>query len=123
MKLTKKNLNYGNYYIHLKDNNQINFTIRYVVFNPKKLFVDSATAKDIIRKDIHMSKKKISEEYDAIYGCWIKVGRGKNTHVEFNRTSKVAANIIFIIPKKWMRKAWQVLQNMEVPYEKDIFHS
>ncbi len=99
----------------------INYTIRFFVFNPKKHFVSTPEAKDICRKDMRCSKKKMTEEYDSMYGVWMKVGRGKNTHIEFNKTTKDAANVIFIVPKKYRKKTWDIMKNMGLPYDKKIF--
>ena len=95
----------------------INYTIRFFVFDPKKHFISTSEAKDLVRKEMHCSKKKMSEEYDSMYGIWIKIGRGKKAHIEFNKTTKVAANVIFIIPKKHRREAWKHIGRIEIPYE------
>lgn len=98
---------------------KINFTIRYFVFDPKKHFIGTDIAKDVCRTEMHCSKKKMNEEYDSIYGVWMKIGRGKNTHIEFNKSTKTAANIIFIIPKKHKREALKVLNQMELPWDNE----
>ena len=95
----------------------IDYTIRFFVFDPKKHFVSTPEAKDLCRRDMHCSKKKMEEEYDSIYGVWLKIGRGKNAHIEFNKTTKNAANVIFIIPKKHRREAWKHIGQIEIPYE------
>lgn len=95
----------------------IDFTIRFFVFDPKKHFISTPEAKDLCRKQMHCSKKKMDEEYDAIYGVWVKVGRGKNKHIEFNRSTKMAANCIFIVPKKYRSRTWYVMKNLEMPYD------
>lgn len=97
-------------------NNNPLYTIRFIIFDPKKHFVSTPEAKDLCRKDMHCSKKKMDEEYDSLFGSWIKVGRGKNAHVEFNKTLKNATNVIFIIPKKYRREAWQTINIEEIPY-------
>ena len=100
---------------------KVEYTIRLFPFNPKKHFISTQEAKDISRKDMHCSKKKMTDEYDSIYGTWTKIGRGKNTQVVFNRSTKDAANIIFIIPKKWRRRTWKLLEGLYLPYDKEIF--
>lgn len=95
---------------------KVAFTIRYFVFNPKEVFIGTDTAKEVCRREMHCSKKKMTEEYDSIYGIWMKIGRGKNTHIEFNKTTKNAANIIFIVPKKHRKEAWKVINTMELPW-------
>ena len=97
-------------------NNKPLYTIRFIIFDPKRRFVSTPEAKDLCRKEMHCSKKKMDEEYDSLFGSWIKVGRGKNTHVEFNKTTKNAANVIFIVPKKYRREAWQTINIEEIPY-------
>lgn len=109
-------------YVFKKDSlKAVDYTIRFFVFNPKKHFVSTPEAKDICRKDMHCSKKKMTEEYDSMYGVWTKVGRGKNTHIEFNKTTKDAANVIFIVPKKYRKRTGDIIKNMELPYDKNIF--
>ena len=109
-------------YVLKKDSlKAVDYTIRFFVFNPKKHFVSTPEAKDICRKDMHCSKKKMTEEYDSMYGVWTKVGRGKNTHIEFNKTTKDAANVIFIVPKKYRKRTGDIIKNMELLYDKKIF--
>lgn len=109
-------------YVLKKDSlKAVDYTIRFFVFNPKKHFVSTPEAKDICRKDMHCSKKKMTEEYDSVYGVWTKVGRGKNTHIEFNKTTKDAANVIFIVPKKYRKRTGDIIKNMELPCDKKIF--
>ena len=62
----------------------------------------------------------MNEKYDSVWGVWMKVGRGKNTHIEFNKTTKTAANVVFIVPKKYKLRTWKILQNVELPYSLDI---
>lgn len=93
------------------------FTIRFFIFDPKKHFVSTPEAKDICRKELHCSKKKMDEEYDTMFGVWTKVGRGKNAHIEFNKTTKAAANVIFIFPKKHRHGLWKRIGNIEIPYK------
>lgn len=92
------------------------YTIRFFVFDPKKHFISTPEAKDLCRKEMHCSKKKMEEEYDSFYGVWMKIGRGKNAHIEFNKSTKEASNVIFIIPKKHRREAWKTIGNVEIPY-------
>ena len=94
----------------------INYTIRFFVFDPRKKFISTPEAKDLCRKEMHCSKKKMDEEYDSFYGTWIKIGIGKRAHVEFNKTTKDAANVIFIFPKKHRRDLWKKINNIEIPY-------
>ena len=94
----------------------VNYTIRFFVFEPKKHFISTQEAKDLCRKEMHCSKKKMDDEYDSMYGIWLKIGRGKNSHIEFNKTTKNAANVIFIIPKKHRREAWKHIGRIEIPY-------
>lgn len=104
---------------------RVAYTVRFIVFDPKKYFVSTPDAKDLCRKQMHCSKKKMNDEYDSIYGVWMKIGHGKNTHVEFNNTTKAAANVIFIIPKKYRRHAYEVINGTELPWSdkdvKDVF--
>ena len=92
------------------------FTMRFIVFDPKKHFVSTPEAKDLCRKDMHCSKKKMTDKYDSLFAFWMKIGRGRGTHVEFNKSTKAAANVIFIVPKKHRVDAWQALKTVELPY-------
>ena len=98
------------------DSKQHYYTIRFTIFDPKKHFISTPEAKDAVRKAIHCSKKKMNEEYDSVYGVWTKVGRGKNAHIEFNKTTKAAANVIFIIPKKHRKESYKVIDALELPW-------
>lgn len=101
---------------------KVEYTIRFIMFDPKKHFVSTQEAKDLCRKEIHCSKKKMNEEYDSVWGVWMKIGRGKKAHIEFNKTTKTAANVIFIVPKKYKIKTWKILQNVELPYDLDCIN-
>lgn len=108
------NNNYGKIQVCKEGKKQHDFTIRFFVFNPKKHFIGTEEAKDLVRKDMHCSRKKM-DEYDSLYGLWMKVGRGKNAHVEFDKTLKSAANVIFIIPKSKRKRCWDIIRNIEIP--------
>ena len=103
-----------------KDSKQHDYTIRFTVFDPKKHFVSTPEAKDACRKQLHYSKKKMDEEYDSVYAVWMKVGHGKKTHIEFNKTTKAAANAIFIVPKKNRRDSYKIIDNLELPFSDNI---
>ena len=103
-----------------KDSKQHDYTIRFTIFDPKKKFISTPEAKDACRKQMRCSKKKMDEEYDSIYAVWIKVGRGKNTHIEFNKTTKDAANVIFIVPKKHRKDSYKIINNLELPFGPDV---
>ena len=93
---------------------KILYSMNCFVFNPKKEFVGTDVAKDAIRKIKHCSKQKIKDEYTSIYATAIKIGRGKNLHIEFNMTPKNAANTIFIVPKKWLKEARKDVIEIEI---------
>ena len=105
-----------------KGSKQHNYTIRFTIFDPKKYFVSTPEAKDACRKIMKCSKKKMTEEYDSMYGVWTKVGRGKNAHIEFNKipTANTAANVIFIIPKKHRKDAYKMIYNIEIPWSSEF---
>lgn len=98
-----------------KDSKQHDYTIRFTVFDPIKHFVSTPEAKDACRKQLRCSKKKMDEEYDSVYAVWTKVGRGKKAHIEFNKTTKVAANVIFIVPKSHRKHSYKIIDNLELP--------
>ena len=103
-----------------KGSKQHDYTIRFTIFDPKKNFVSTPEAKDACRRFLHCSKKKMVDEYDGFYGVWMKVGRGKNAHIEFNKTTKQAANVIFIIPKKHRRDAYKIIGNIDLPWSSEF---
>ena len=98
-------------------NNRSLFTMRFIVFDPIKHFISTPEAKDLCRKEMHCSKKKMNDEYDSLFGSWMKIGRGKKAHVEFDKSTKAAANVIFIVPKKYRIDAWNALKLTEIPFE------
>lgn len=120
--MNKNSFSHGSLYIHTKENsNKIDYTLRYIVFDPKRFFVSTDFAKDVWRIITHKSKKKMNEEYDSVYAEYITIGRGKNKHVKFSKVPKNAANIIFIVPKAWRRHSYKVISNLELPYDKKVF--
>lgn len=102
-------------YVRKENSKRIDYTVRFVRFDPKKLFVGTPTAKDMVRKEMRCSKDKMTNEYDSIYGQVIKVGRGKKAHWEFNISPKTEANVIFILPKSKKSHFRKILVNIEVP--------
>ena len=92
---------------------RILFTFRFIIFDPDKHFVGTDEAKELIRKEIKVSKKKIKEEYCSIYATSTIVGRGKNKHIEFNKSTKKAADTIFIVPTKYHRMALKDIEKLE----------
>lgn len=90
------------------------FTLRVIIFNPEKHFVSTDEAKEMWRKESKISKQKMKDEFVSIFAVSTVVGRGKNKHLEFNKTTKNAANTIFIVPTKWRREAYKEIQNLEV---------
>lgn len=106
-------------YVRKENSRRIDYTVRFIKFDPRKLFIGTPTAKVIARKEMHCSKAKIANEYDSIYGQVIKVGRGKKAHWEFNISPKTAANVIFILPKSKKTHFRKILTNIEVPLDLD----
>lgn len=102
-------------YVRKENSKRIDYTVRFVKFDPKKLFVGTPTAKNMARKEMRCSKDKMTNEYDSIYGQVIKVGRGKKAHWEFNISPKTEANVIFILPKSKKSHFRKILVNIEVP--------
>ena len=127
-------------YVKKKGSKQIDYTVRFIRFY--NVFISRDAAKDLVRKDMHISKEKMKNEYVTVYGLCKKVGRGKNAHYElfipiakrlekgklkrkssiFNDgqicicaedTKNVTANAIFIIPKNKKRHFEKILPNIE----------
>ena len=114
IKKTKYLVNFGKIYRTEKPGSKkILFTFRFIIFDPKKRFVGTDEAKEIVRKDTRISKKKIEEEYCSIYAVSTIVGRGKNKHIEFNKSTKTAADTIFIVPIKYRAMANKDIPNLE----------
>ena len=93
---------------------QILFTYRIIMFDPKKHFVSTDEAKEAWRKKDRISKKKMKEEFCSIYATSTVVGRGKNKHIEFNKSMKLGANVIFIVPTKYRTMANKDIVNLEL---------
>lgn len=107
-------------YVRKENSKRVDYTVRFLFFNPKSPhsythFISTHEAKDLCRKDMRCSKKKMNDEYDSMYGYWMKVGRGKDRHIEFNLTTKEGANVIFILPKSKKSHFRKILVNIEVP--------
>lgn len=102
-------------YVRKENSKRIDYTVRFIGFDPKNLFIGTPEAKDMARKQMRCSKDKITNEYDSIYGQVIKVGRGKKAHWEFNISPKTEANVIFILPKSKKSHFRKILVNIEVP--------
>lgn len=92
---------------------KILFTFRFIIFDPDKHFVRTDEAKELIRKEIKVSKKKMKEEYCSIYATSMVVGRGRNKHIEFNKSTKTAEDTIFIVPIKYHRMALKDIEKLE----------
>lgn len=92
---------------------QILFTFRFIIFDPKKHFIGTDEAKEAWRKADRISKAKMKDEFCSIYATSTTVGRGKNKHIEFNKSIKTAANVIFIVPKKYHRMALKDIEKLE----------
>lgn len=83
------------------------FTLRFVTFSNKKAMTGDQV-KDIVRKDMHLAKQKMKDNYDVIYAQAYKVRRRGQVYTEFNICVKPEANCIFVIPnskRKIVRKA------------------
>ena len=102
-------------YVRKENSKRIDYTVRFIRFDPRKKFVGTPEAKDIARKEMRCSKDKMTDEYDSIYGQVIKVGRGKKAHWEFNISPKTEANVIFVLPKSKKTHFRKILTNIEVP--------
>lgn len=92
---------------------KILFTFRFIMFDPRKRFVGTDEAKDLFRKQMRISKKKMKEEFCSIYATSTTVGRGKNKHIEFNKSTKTAVNVIFIVPTKYRYMATKDIEKLE----------
>ena len=96
-----------------KGTRQILFSYRVIIFTPKKHFVNTDEAKEFWRKEDHISKEKMKSEFCSVYAASTVVGRGRKKHIEFNKTTKQAADVIFIIPNKYRREAFQDISKLE----------
>lgn len=113
MKLGKDRLIGKIYRTEKPGSKKILFTFRFIIFDPKKCFIGTDDAKDFFRKHMKISKKKMKEEFSSIYANSIVVGRGKNKHIEFNKSTKMAADVIFIVPTKYRYIAAKDIEKLE----------
>ena len=56
----------------------------------------------------------MKDEFTSIFAQSTVVGRGRNKHMEFNKSVKTAADVIFIVPKKYHREALKAIQELEI---------
>lgn len=88
------------------------YTLRVIIFDPKTHFVSTNEAKEFWRKEGHISKQKMKDEFCSIFAVSKLVERGKKRHYyEFVKTTKDAANTIIIVPTKYRKEAYKVIQN------------
>ena len=87
------------------------YTLRVIIFNPKNHFVSTNEAKEFWRKEDHISKQKMKDEFCSLFAVSKLVGRGMKRHYEFVKTTKDAANTIIIVPTKYRKEAYKVIQN------------
>ena len=92
------------------------YTVYFIIFDPKKHFVGTDEIKDFLRKERHLSKAKVKDEYDTVFATWEKAGIGRRRHIEFSISPKQAANTIFVFPKKYRKDAYSWIKNyLELP--------
>ena len=93
------------------------YTVYFIIFDPRKYFVGTDEIKDILRKERHISKAKVKDEYDTVFATWEKVEySGRKKHIEFTISPKQAANTIFVFPKKHRKDAYNWIKNyLELP--------
>jgi len=106
-------VNIGKIYRTKEGTKQILFTFRFIIFDPKRHFIGTDEAKEICRKADRIPKAKMKDEFCSIYATSTTVGRGKNKHIEFNKSTKTAADTIFIVPKKYHRMALKDIEKLE----------
>ena len=92
---------------------QILYTLRIIIFDPKKYFVGTDEAKEYWRKHDRISKARIKDEFGSIFATSTLVGRGKTKHFEFNKSTKKEADVIFIVPNKHKKEAFKKIQELE----------
>lgn len=92
------------------------YTMRFIIFDPKKHFIGSDEAKEILKKELnwHISKKQLKDEYSGMYAVAETIGKGKMKHIEFNTCAKTAANAVIIIPNKVKREARKEINCMSI---------
>lgn len=114
MKLGKDRIAGTIYRTEKPGSKKIIFTFRFIIFDPKKHFVGTDEAKDFWRRRMGISKKKMEEEFCSIFAVSTSVGRGKNKHIEFNKSTKTAADTIFIVPIKYRAMATKDIEKLEL---------
>ena len=101
-------------FVYKEGTKKILYTLRIILFDPKKHFIGTDEAKEAWRKTDKIPTKKMKEEFCSIFAVSTKVGKGRNKHLEFNKTTKNAANVIFIVPTKYRRDAYKAIQDLEI---------
>ena len=81
------------------------FTMHYVIFDPKKKAVTGDEAKKMANAVMKISKQKLQDNYDVIYAQAYKDRMGRQKVTCFRPCTKIFANCIFVIPKKWRKEA------------------
>ena len=92
-------------YVFKEGTKQHKFTIRYVIFDPRKKAIHSDEAKALARKDMKISKVKMKDKYDVIYA---KSSKAKRKLI-FTICPKPESDTIFIIPKRFRSEARRVI--------------
>lgn len=100
----KKQLTCDKFYVFWAGTKKHKFTVRYVVFDPKKA-ISSDEAKKLANKSMHITKREMSEKYDVMYAKSSKLKR----KLIFTFCVKPEADTIFIIPKKYRKEARKVI--------------
>ena len=81
------------------------FTMHYVIFDPKKKAVTGDEAKKMANAVMKISKQKLQDNYDVIYAQAYKDRMGRQRVTCFRPCTKIFANCIFVIRKKWRKEA------------------
>lgn len=100
----------GRVHVLEKGTKKSKFTMHYVIFDPKKKVVTADEAKNLANAVMKISKQKLKDNYDVIYAQAYKDRMGRKSVMCFKPCTKIFANCIFVIPKKWRKEARKAIQ-------------
>lgn len=87
------------------------FTMHCVVFDPRKALTGDQVKRRANRGWMHISNKKLKENYDVIYALATKEKMGRKKVWVFKPVVKPDANTIFVIPKKYRKEARKAIMD------------
>ena len=87
------------------------FTLRFVSFDPDEGFTGDQV-KDIVRKQMHLAKAKMKDNYGVAYVKAEKTGFGSRAKTSFSTCVKPEANCVFVFPNAVRRAAMKAINEL-----------